>query len=135
MGSESRHGKIKGSLQRSPRVCLHIGSCGGKGDGVPTTRRQALDLVEVEASMPAIGYETSVAATEVSMKLPVIHGHEFEPKLGRIGNRGVRSVFLRDVGQTIARAGGRKRQRVTELVDRRIGYVVGHRICVYHRVR
>jgi type IV secretory pathway VirD2 relaxase len=58
--------------------------------------------------MPAIGYETSVAATEVSMKLPVIHGHEFEPKLGRIGNRGVRSAFLRDVAQTVARAGGRK---------------------------
>ena len=42
------------------------------------------------------------------MKLPVIHGHEFEPKLGRIGNRGVRSAFLRDVAQTVARAGGRK---------------------------
>ena len=50
------------------------------------------------------------------MKLPVIHGHEFEPKLGRIGNRGVRSVFLRDVGQTIARAGGRK-----HAMSRRVG--------------
>ena len=50
------------------------------------------------------------------MKLPAIHGHEFEPKLGRIGNRGVRSVFLRDVGQTIARAGGRK-----HAMSRRVG--------------
>ncbi|SJZ30908.1 Type IV secretory pathway, VirD2 components (relaxase) [Enhydrobacter aerosaccus] len=41
------------------------------------------------------------------MKLPAIHGHEFEPKLGRIGNRGVRSAFLRDVAQAVARAGGR----------------------------
>ena len=38
------------------------------------------------------------------MKLPAIHGHEFEPKLGRIGNRGVRSAFLRDVAQAVARA-------------------------------
>jgi type IV secretory pathway VirD2 relaxase len=42
------------------------------------------------------------------MKLPVIHGHEFEPRLGRIGNQAVRSAFLRDVAQTVARAGGRK---------------------------
>ncbi|SKA24643.1 Type IV secretory pathway, VirD2 components (relaxase) [Enhydrobacter aerosaccus] len=42
------------------------------------------------------------------MKLPVIHDREFEPRLGRIGNRGVRSAFLRNVAQTVARAGGRK---------------------------
>jgi type IV secretory pathway VirD2 relaxase len=42
------------------------------------------------------------------MKLPVIHGHEFEPKLGRIGNRGIRSTFLRDVAQAVGRAGGRR---------------------------
>ncbi|MBI2741045.1 MAG: relaxase/mobilization nuclease and DUF3363 domain-containing protein [Rhodospirillales bacterium] len=40
------------------------------------------------------------------MKLSV-DDQEFEPKLGRIGNRAVRSAFLRDVAQTIARAGGR----------------------------
>jgi type IV secretory pathway VirD2 relaxase len=50
----------------------------------------------------------SVVVTEVSMKLPVIHDHEFEPRLGRIGNRGVRSASLRDVAQAVARAGGRK---------------------------
>ncbi|MBS0220362.1 MAG: relaxase/mobilization nuclease and DUF3363 domain-containing protein [Proteobacteria bacterium] len=42
------------------------------------------------------------------MKLPVVHDHEFEPRLGRIGNRGLRSTFLRDVAQTVARTGGRK---------------------------
>ncbi|MBL6653424.1 MAG: DUF3363 domain-containing protein, partial [Reyranella sp.] len=42
------------------------------------------------------------------MKLPVIHGHEFKPRLGRVGNQAVRSAFLRDVAQTVARAGGRK---------------------------
>ncbi len=42
------------------------------------------------------------------MKLPVIRDHEFEPRLGRIGNRGVRSAFLRDVAQAVARAGGRR---------------------------
>nr|WP_085936251.1 relaxase/mobilization nuclease RlxS [Enhydrobacter aerosaccus] len=37
-----------------------------------------------------------------------MHDREFEPRLGRIGNRGVRSAFLRNVAQTVARAGGRK---------------------------
>ena len=36
---------------------------------------------------------------------------DFEPKLGKISNRGgnVRSRYLRQVGRTVARAGGRKR--------------------------
>ncbi|MPZ36417.1 MAG: DUF3363 domain-containing protein, partial [Rhodospirillales bacterium] len=33
--------------------------------------------------------------------------HEFEPRLGRIGNRAVRSAFLRDVAKAVGRAGGR----------------------------
>lgn len=42
------------------------------------------------------------------MKPPVTHDHNFKPRLGRIGNRGVRSPFLRDVAQAVGRAGGRQ---------------------------
>lgn len=45
------------------------------------------------------------------MKLSVVHDPEFEPRLGWIGNRGVRSAFLHDMAQTVARAGGRKEPR------------------------
>ena len=46
------------------------------------------------------------------MKISVIHDHEFEPKLGRIGNQAMRSTFLRDVARAVGRAGGGKHARL-----------------------